>query len=112
MKKICIALLFVLITCSLFAQQKKAPPPKPIKLLDLFKKKNNQQPAQTATQACAPQNSNMGFITAGDMPITEGNLTSGEYCTIILKYGVLYGWGDNSYGQSGVGKSGSNFTPV
>jgi alpha-tubulin suppressor-like RCC1 family protein len=115
MKKISTGVLLILICGSLFAQQKRTPPPpppKPIKLLDLFKKKNKQQTATAGNQANTAQNDGIGQVASGDLPITQGNLTSGEYCSIILKDGVLYGWGDNSYGQSGVGKSGSNFTPV
>jgi len=108
MKKIGVLFILMLLVPGAFAQQKK---PAPIKLSDLFKKKATQPAAKTAANNPAPVMPGEPIVP-GNLPLTEGHLTSGEYCTIILKNGVLYGWGDNSYGQSGVGKSTSNFTPV
>lgn len=108
-------IMVVLLASNTFAQQKPTKAQKDAKatadaingIRSLFKKKKPKAVSGDSTQPVAEQ-------VQGDknLTFTEGTLSAGEYCTLILRDGVLYGWGDNSYGQSGVGKTPSNFAPV
>jgi len=122
MKKITlIALSIFTTTCAL--AQKPAKPPKPVPastvikdVSNLFKKKGNAD-AKPANGNVQPSNGivqpvNDGSFAGGPDTLSGVQVTSGEYCSIVLVKGVLYGWGDNSYGQSGNGKSQFQYLPV
>jgi alpha-tubulin suppressor-like RCC1 family protein len=81
----------------------------------LFKKKN--APAQPGTpQVAAPVSTGSdGTMPPLDSKIFQypggGFLFAENQSSIVLLNGLLYGWGDNSYGQSGNGKSNKTYLP-
>ncbi|HTE01925.1 MAG TPA: hypothetical protein VK668_21700 [Mucilaginibacter sp.] len=107
-------LMMLLLASNIFAQQKPTKAQRDAKatadaikgISSLFKKKNPKAKGDSA------QVGSQQTVEDKNLSFSEGTLSTGEYCSIILRDGVLYGWGDNSYGQSGVGKTQPNDRPI
>src|ERR1700761_497304 len=116
MKKLSLNLIFILLAVNVFSQQKPNKSQQDLQktindLGNIFKKKP-QPAAKPGNAAPIAVQDNRTPIEDKDLVFPQGVLGAGENCTVILMNGVLYGWGDNSYGQSGNGKTQSNFAPV
>jgi alpha-tubulin suppressor-like RCC1 family protein len=114
----CLGFLFLLLPWQVFAQsnQNKEQSQQNMKgsvdqlkkdfqgLKDAFKKKDKKDSSGPAPEIEAEAGANI-------KPLTDIQLAVGNNHVLLLKEGVLYGWGDNSEGQLGLGNKSIEYGP-